>query len=308
MSVEELGQQVPRKYRRAIRWGWLLFFGCAVLHMRWFDDVYLALGWVELAPVRSFFYTVGHHLLAVTLSLMMIFGLRQLKKSGFSVRRCMMPLFAALIMIGLSVFFFNTSKLLLDWIHRGHDYTRTLNRILEVKVNDSALPLADRATLSLIYARNQYVHHGIQVEYFTAEGHEILFEPNAVDAAEHATWSKTQAAAGRAKIIFFIGGIFWPTVFTVSFILSCVPAVRRPGSGPLIASPTGRNLFLPSETGAYPAAGELQRGTAAPFAFLMRPFNGGFFARCVPWQCPVQLGAKLFHAQADNVQVLLLTE
>lgn len=232
--MDELSQQKAppgRNHRMAIRWGWRLFFVCVVLHLRWFDDVYLRLGWTDPAPVRKFFYTAGHHLLAVTLALMVIFGLRELKKKGFSFRRCVMPLFAAVIMIGLSVFFFNTNKMLLDWIHWSYDYTRTLNRILEDNISNDVLPLADRASLSLRYARNQYVERGVQVEYFTAEGHKLLFEPTGADAAEHETWVRASEGVERAKKIFFIGGIFWPTVFTLSFIFSCVPAVRRHDSG-----------------------------------------------------------------------------
>lgn len=166
--------------------------------------------------------------LALALSLMLVFGIREIQKECFSIKKLLNLLIAVVFLISLSAFGFYTNSILTKFnesIH-PHDF---FNEI-EADINNTSIPLEKRTGISKFYAKMRYEEDGIITEYLSPEGNKILYEPTAEAKASRAEWQRNKELMAWSQKTTKRAGIQWLAILALSILFGFFPKVKKPSN------------------------------------------------------------------------------
>lgn len=165
--------------------------------------------------------------LTIFLSGITILGIRSLRRNGFSIRRFILPAFAVLFFLFLTVLslfgHIEISHIQRNLLDAPHRFKENLKKCLDSK----DLSLSQRSKFSLMYARQIWTETGENIEYVTSDGKKRIYEPSLEEieskkkirrANEVMTWSLK-----RLKRAY----IFWPVVAIISVAIGFFTRIKK---------------------------------------------------------------------------------
>jgi hypothetical protein len=130
--------------------------------------------------------------LALTVILLVALGIRNVRRSGASLRTFAYPVAGVLLAVALLVAMTITHNLLASSLALL-DENPKVNQLVEKILSDPASTASQRAFASERSAREAYLHHGVIRSHLTESGEEKEFEPNREDEDRRAQLLDAQA-------------------------------------------------------------------------------------------------------------------
>ena len=165
--------------------------------------------------------------LTIALSGMTILGIRSIRRDGFSIRRFLLPAFAVLFFIFLTIFsLFGHMEISL--IQRNLFDTRDrFKENLKKCLDREDLSLSQRSKFSLMYARQIWEETGETVVYITNDGKEKVYEPSKEELE-----TKAKVARTDELLTYILKGmkrayIFWPVVAIMSVAIGFFSPIKK---------------------------------------------------------------------------------
>lgn len=198
-------------------------------------DIYLSF-FVAFDPLTASDAEFFHHWLlrvirdsslTIALSGMIIFGIRTIRKDGFSIKRVLSPGIAILIIIiltGLSLFINITmSRIQRDLFYAPESLKENLKECLDRK----DLPLSQRSEISLMYARQVWKETGDTIEYITSEGEERVYEPSLEEKEKKKKIARTDELLTWTLKGLKRAYIFWPIVAIICVAIGFFSPIKK---------------------------------------------------------------------------------
>ena len=175
--------------------------------------------------INALIRTFNHFSLAVGLSGMLILGIRNIRKTGFSIKSISIPVFVIILIlysISLSFYSYRPLEKSIHFI-KSEPYYAELLISLESSLERKDLSTDSKAKLSKEYARLKYQQSGLIIDYFTQTGIVKTYKPNEKEVHQRDAMLKLEVEAilwdQLAKRALWGSIIFWTLLtITSSFI------------------------------------------------------------------------------------------
>jgi len=164
--------------------------------------------------------------LTAAIATMIIVGLRLVRKEGLTLRRLILPVVGACIATGcLWVSFYGYRTFVtLPELHRTSDEIR---RNIEDHIKAGNLSLEKKAKRSKFYAYMRFREDGVQINYFTSEGKQELYNPTEEEKKEREDLLKTQKLIKWMTRSLYLSIYFWVVVIVVSLAVGIFTPVKK---------------------------------------------------------------------------------
>jgi hypothetical protein len=157
---------------------------------------------------------------------MIIAGLRVIRKEGLTFKRLISPAIGICIAGGclwVSFYGYQTFVTLPD-LHRTPD---TIRNKMENNINSGTLSPEKKAKRSKFYAYMRFQEDGVQINYFTPEGKEELYNPTEKEKKERDDLLKAQKLIKWMTRSLYLSIYFWVVVIAVSLAVGLLTPVKK---------------------------------------------------------------------------------
>ncbi len=204
--------------------GFLIYFIADLVHGKFKFDL------VNLTPKVAFLEWLLRALrdwgLTAAIATMIIAGLRLIRKEGFTFKRLILPAIGVCIAGGclwVSFYGYQTFITLPD-LYKTPD---TIRKKMETNISSEALSPEKRAKRSKIYAYMRFQEDGVQVNYFTPDGKEELYNPTEKEKKERDELLKTQKLIKWMTRSLYLSIYFWVVVIAVSLAMGLLTPIKK---------------------------------------------------------------------------------
>lgn len=163
---------------------------------------------------------------AVAISVMIIAGIRLIRKEGFTLKRLFLPTIGICVVIGylgVSLFVYQNFSKLQD-LGKTSDSLRSK---MESSLNSDDVRPEQKATRSKLYANMRYHEDGVLIKYFTPDGKSEFFAPTEKEKKERDEFVKANKLFQSVKRSSYWAIYFWVAVIALSLALGFFPPVIR---------------------------------------------------------------------------------
>ena len=165
--------------------------------------------------------------LTIALSCMTIFGIRSLRRDGFSTRRFLSPAFAVLFCLFLAILsLFGHNKI--SQIQRNlFDTPYSLKKNIKKCLDSKDLSLSQRSKISLMYARQVWEETGETIVFITNDGKERVYEPSPEEIEKKKKMDRTDELLNYTLKGLKRAYIFWPIVAIISVAIGFFSRIKK---------------------------------------------------------------------------------
>lgn len=204
--------------------GFLLSFLADVVHDNYSFDPMNARPRVALT--EWLIRVVRDWALTAALATMIITGIRNIRKEGPSLKRLISPLLGFCIAGGclwVSYYGYQTFLTLPD-LHRTPVAIRAK---LEANINSGTLSPEQKTKRSKFYAYMRFQEDRVQINYFTLDDKEELYNPTEKEKKERDDLLKTQKLIKWMTRSLYLSIYFWVVVIAVSLTVGLLTPVKK---------------------------------------------------------------------------------
>lgn len=204
--------------------GFLVYFIADLAHDRFKFDL------MNLTPKAALIEWMLRALrdwgLTAAIATMIIAGLRLIRKEGLTLKRMILPTVGVCIAGGwLCMSFYSYQKMMtVPDLHRTPDEVR---KKMEANIHSGTLSLENKAKRSKFYAYLRFQEDGIQINYFTPDGKEELYNPTELEIKERNDLLKAHTIFKRAVRSVYLSMFFWVVVIVVSLGVGLLTPVKK---------------------------------------------------------------------------------
>lgn len=165
---------------------------------------------------------------AAAISVMIITGIRLIRKEGFTLKRLFLPaigLCIAVVWLSFSLFVYQSSSKLRD-LGKTSDALRIK---MESRINSDYFSPEERTKWSRVYANIIFHDDGVLIKYFTLDGKSELYSPTEKEKKDRDEFVKLNKLMKSVTRGFLMSIYFWVAVIAVNLALGfLIPVKRKP--------------------------------------------------------------------------------
>ncbi len=164
--------------------------------------------------------------LTAAIATMIIAGIRLIRKEGLTFKRLILPAVGICIAGGwlLISFYGYQAFVTLPDLHRTPD---TIRKKMETNINSGTLSPEKKAKRSKFYAYLRFQEDGVQINYFTPDGKEELYNPTEKEKKVRNDLLKTQRLIKWMTRSLYLSIFFWVVVIAVSLAVGLLTPVKK---------------------------------------------------------------------------------
>ena len=153
-----------------------------------------------------------------------VFGIRDIRKKGFSLSRFFIPLIGITFCVGIISFGAFSNYFLKDIISDTDDIAI---KGYEKVFNDEDLSLENKFILSKSYAQMIFHQNGSIMKHYSEDGDIILYKPTAKDIKEREELQKYKDIITKSNASIQVSILLWAIIFVISLILGLFTPVSK---------------------------------------------------------------------------------
>lgn len=210
--------------KRIITYSFVIFLISKLLEQA-FNNIDISAATNSELFINALIRTFSHFSLAVGLSGMLILGIRDIRKTGFSIKSISIPTFAIILILFFNFLSFHSYRPLeksIRFIKSKPYYTELLSS-LESSLERQDLPSNDKTFISKEYARIKYQQSGLVIDYISSNGNLKTYKPTEEEVYQRDAMIKSEVKAiiwnQLAKKTLWGSTIFWALLIIVSILI-----------------------------------------------------------------------------------------